>query len=594
MRDETIQQCIHSEKSMIKPCLRHGRRIFGEREDFEIKFFIKFYFKILSLLVFFFPMIDFSEWTQQSINQAIPNMRKACFTILSCLLAHFLLQPTVAAQDISPKREFRGAWIATVANIDFPSVQGLDRGRFSEEWLKTLDNLQEAGFNAVLAQVRPAGDAFYRSKISPWSKYLSGTQGKPIDEDFDPMQFMIQTAHARNMEFHAWLNPYRASMDTNTVTLSDTHPYKHRPEWFLNYAGKMYFNPARPEVRNYIAEVVMEIVLEYDVDAIHFDDYFYPYPAAGEVFPDSTDFRTYGFGHASIGDWRRHNVDLMIAQVSQVIRRMAPHVRFGISPFGVWRNVSKDPVLGSATRAGINTYDDLYADVRGWLEKGWIDYVAPQLYWHIGFQVADYEILLKWWSANSFDRHLYIGHAMYKVNNNPEEAWKRPGEIPKQIRMNRQTPGVQGSIYYNTNSVMKNPLGVTDSLRNQYYTLPALLPELPHLGVPVASAPSIGKPRLRNSAVTFDCNVRDMNPAASYLVVYRFEDRLPGDYNNPQNILQIIPLEDRNKVTVEDKRARTGQTYTYAVSVANRAHTESMLSNWRAVGVGPKRLKRLK
>ena len=521
-------------------------------------------------------------------------MRKACRILFACISAVCILLPSVFSQNIPPKREFRGAWVATVANIDFPPAQGLSKDRFAEEWIKTLDFLHDAGFNAVLAQVRPAGDAFYLSKISPWSKYLSGKQGQPIDEGFDPMQFMIEEAHKRNMEFHAWLNPYRASMDTMTVNLSDMHPYKHHPEWFLSYGGKMYFNPALPEVRNYITEIVMEIVMEYDVDAIHFDDYFYPYPAAGEIFPDSKDFTIYGYGFFSIDDWRRHNVDLMIAQVSQMIKLVAPHVKFGISPFGVWRNASRDPQLGSATRAGINAYDDLYADVRGWLEKGWIDYVAPQIYWNIGFTVADYQVLVKWWEQNSFERHLYIGQAAYKVNNNPEEAWKNPGEIPRQIRLNRQSPNVQGSIFYNTNSLQKNPLGVTDSLRNRYYTTPALLPQMSYLDVPVAAAPALGKPKLKNGAVTFDCTVKDKNPTASYLIVYRFEDRRPGDFNNPNNILQIIRLNGEFKVKIEDKNVTQGKIYTYLVSAANRAHTESLLSNWRTVEVGAKRLKKVK
>ena len=182
---------------------------------------------------------------------------------------------------------------------------------------------------------------------------------------------------------------------------------------------------------------------------------------------------------------------MLISQVSQMIKVSAPAVKFGISPFGVWRNASKDPQLGSATRAGINTYDDLYGDVRGWLEKGWIDYVAPQLYWNIGFAIADYEVLLKWWQGNCFNRNLYAGHAAYKINNSPEPAWKNPGEIPGQIRMNRSTPGVQGSIFYNTNSLIKNPLHVIDSLKNTYYTAPALLPEMPYLNIPSAAAPEL-------------------------------------------------------------------------------------------------------
>jgi uncharacterized lipoprotein YddW (UPF0748 family) len=516
-------------------------------------------------------------------------MKRTLRHLIAIVCPVALLAGNVFSQNLpSPKREFRGAWIATVANIDFPPTDKTSQEGFMNEWTKMLDMYRDAGFNAVLTQVRPAGDAFYRSKIAPWSKYLTGTQGVEPKFDFDPLVFMVQETHKRNMEFHAWLNPYRAATDTVTTKLAGTHPYKYFPKWFLRYGGRLYFNPAMPEVRNYITEVVMEIIMEYDVDGIHFDDYFYPYPSAGETFPDSEDFAKYGYGFYNIDDWRRNNVDLLIAQVSGMIKAFAPHVKFGISPFGVWRNKEKDPVLGSATRAGVNCYDDLYADVRGWLEKGWIDYVAPQLYWNIGFQVADYQVLVDWWRNNTFNRHLYIGHAAYKVNNNPEEAWKKPGEIPKQIRLNRNTLGVHGSIFYNTVSLRTNPLGVMDSLRIRYYAKPALLPEMAFKELPRPKAPTLGKPKYKNSVLLLPCSLSSGEAAASYLVVYRFEDRLPGDYNNPESILKLVRLNGYSTITIEDNTAVEGKTYCYVVSAVNRAHTESDLSDWRTIEVRSK------
>ncbi len=521
-------------------------------------------------------------------------MRNAFRVVLVCI-AIFTLNIQAEGQAISPKREFRGAWVATVANIDFPSSQGISKERFMSEWEETVDILHQSGFNAVLAQVRPTGDAFYRSKISPWSKYLSGKQGKPLDDAFDPLTFMVQEAHKRNLEFHAWLNPYRASMDTSTTTLSDMHPYKHHPEWFLQYGGKLYFNPALPTVRNYITEVVTEIVMDYDVDGIHFDDYFYPYPAAGELFPDAEDFTKYGFGFISIEDWRRHNVDLMISQVSATIKLNGPGVKFGVSPFGVWRNSSKDPNLGSPTRAGVNTYDDLFADVRSWLEKGWVDYVAPQLYWHIGFPVADYEVLINWWEKNAFGRNVYAGHAAYKIGVNQEPAWNSGAEIPKQIRLNRSIPGIDGSIFYNFSSLRKNPFGITDSLRNVYYKTEALLPELPYMKLPPSPTPLVCAPKLvRKNGLKFTCEIKDPEKTAKTLVIYRFEDRRPGDYNNPENILQITRLNGEAKVEVVDETAAKGKTYTYVASTMNAQHSESLLSKWRAVRVGKFRLKKLR
>jgi len=521
-------------------------------------------------------------------------MRNANRWLIVCLVTFTLIQNSFG-QTIAPKREFRGAWVATVANIDFPSSQGLSKEKFMSEWLETVDLLQGAGFNAVIAQVRPAGDAFYRSKISPWSKYLSGKQGMALAGDFDPLTFMIEEAHKRNLEFHAWLNPYRASMDTTTITLSEMHPYKHHTDWFLKYGGKLYFNPAIPEVRNYITEVVTEVVMDYNVDGIQFDDYYYPYPAAGELLPDAADFAKYGFGFVNIEDWRRHNVDMLISQISAMIKLAGPKVKFGISPFGVWRNASKDPLLGSSTRAGVTTYDDLFADVRGWLEKGWIDYVAPQIYWHIGFPVADYEVLAKWWVANSFGRNVYIGQAAYKIGTNQEPAWQGSKEIPKQIRLNRTIPGVEGSIIYNFSSLRKNPFAVTDSLRLGYFTTPALMPELPYMKLESAPAPKMEKPRLvKKGGLRLKFTIDDPAGAATKLIVYRFEDRRPGDYNNPENILAIQQLNGEKEITILDEKAVTGRSYTYAASLMNAQHSESLLSSWRAVEVKKRRLKKLR
>ena len=236
-------------------------------------------------------------------------MKIALHSILLCLVASLFYNESLTAQNTSPKREFRGVWFASVANIDFPSVPGLPESKFLKEWSESLDVFKEAGFNVVVAQMRPAGDALYNSKIAPRSKYLGG---KDAGGDFDPMTLMIAEAHQRNMEFHAWLNPYRASMDTLVENLPVDHPYRVHPGWFFRYGGKLYFNPALPEVRNYITEVVMEIVMEYDIDAIHFDDYFYPYPSGGEAIPDTADFKTYGYGFYSIEDWTRKKVDKLI------------------------------------------------------------------------------------------------------------------------------------------------------------------------------------------------------------------------------------------------------------------------------------------
>ncbi len=515
------------------------------------------------------------------------NPISTCFAALVL----FLFASTINhAQEIIPKREFRGAWVATVVNIDFPSKPSLGKNLVMEEWNTTLDFLKEAGMNAVFAQVRPAGDAFYDSKLAPWSKYLTGASGKAPAEVYDPMAVMIEEAHRRNLEFHAWLNPYRASMDTLVGNLHQKHPYHRHPEWFVQYGGKLYFNPAIPEVRNYITEIILEIVMEYDVDGIHFDDYFYPYPAAGELYPDSEDFAKYGYGYFNIDDWRRSNVNALVSQVSEMIKTVAPHVKFGISPFGVWRNVSADP-NGSRTQASIASYDNLYADVLLWLQKGWIDYVAPQLYWNIGFPVADYELLLDWWHTHSFGKHVYAGHAVYKVGVNPEPAWKNPRQIPLQVSMNRIFPNVYGSVFYNTNSLKKNLLGVTDSLRTHYFKYPAIWPEMNYLKLDAPPTPKLSKTKYKKGVLSLKCSVPE---TAHYLVVYRFENRKPGDYNNPANIYKIVRMEGTTQLTIEDDSLQKGKSYTYSVSAANRQHTESLLSEWRAVEIRNKRAKRIR
>lgn len=517
-------------------------------------------------------------------------MNNAITSRVFYLLTISILCGTLQAQEIKPKREFRGAWVATVANIDFPSVPGLSKDKLESEWLSTIDYLKDAGLNAVFAQIRPAGDAFYPSKIAPWSKYLTGKSGGAPREKYDPVAMMIESSHERNLEFHAWINPYRAAMDTLVNQFGEKHPYHQHPEWFIIYGGRMYFNPALPEVRNYLTEVVLEIIMKYDVDGIHFDDYFYPYPAAGELFPDSEDFAKYGYGYSSIDDWRRSNVNALVAQVSAMIKSAAPHVKFGISPFGVWRNNSVD-ANGSPTNASITAYDDLYADVLHWLQKDWIDYVVPQIYWHIGFSIADYELLVDWWQQHLYGKQLYIGHAAYKVGTNSDPSWQNANQIPRQVSLNRMIPNVQGSLYFNTNSLKKNLQGMTDSLKFHYYKSTAIWPEMAHLNLPKSNAPSLEKIKYKKGKLSMKVNADEH---AHYLIVYKFDDRRPGDYNNPENIFKIVKMNGRKSTHVTFDSPQKGKNYTFAVSAANRQHSESELSEWRAVNIGNRRAKKIK
>lgn len=304
-------------------------------------------------------------------------------------------------EAIYPKREFRAAWVATIENIDWPSKKTLSSFKQKEEFLQILDVHKKVGINAVFVQVRSASDAFYAKSTEPWSEWLSGTQGKAPDPYYDPMNFMIEEAHSRNLEFHAWLNLNRGT-HKNPKSITNDHITKKKPEWFVSYGGYKLYNFGIPEVREYIKDLVVNMVKTYDVDGIHFDDYFYPYAIAGETFNDAATFKKFGKGFDNIADWRRQNINLLIKDISDAISVEKKWVKFGISPFGVWRNASVDK-KGSPTEGGQTSYDNLYADTRKWAQFGWIDYIAPQVYFAFQHPKVPYLPLVNWWGEKSWE-----------------------------------------------------------------------------------------------------------------------------------------------------------------------------------------------
>ena len=411
---------------------------------------------------------------------------------------------------LSAKAEitFRGAWIATVANIDWPTPEAVgNTGMQQQEMLFLLDSLHAIGINAIIFQIRPTSDALYYSEYEPVSHWLTGKQGswegtwgkqmnqcenEKISKCLDPLEWTIEQAHARDMEVHVWLNPYRVNLNkTDTSILSADHVMRHHPEWFWEYAKQWYFDPGLDVTRDWICMIVQDIVSRYDIQAIHMDDYFYPYPVGGKPLPDTRTFNRYPRGFTDISEWRRNNVNMAIRDIRNTIRECKPDVQFGISPFGVWRNASVDST-GSATRAGITNYDDLYADIRLWIQNGWIDYVLPQLYWEIGKPVADYEILAHWWAneVRNTGCRLYIGMAPYKLEGSPAQStkttktnpWFIGNGIARQMRLNRTIPEITGECFYSTRPLLRNPRHVCDSIRSFYsadYTpdnTPILLP----------------------------------------------------------------------------------------------------------------------
>lgn len=440
------------------------------------------------------------------------------------------------------KYEFRGVWVATVENIDFPSSKNLSTQQQKEEFIKLLDMNKRNGMNAVVVQIRPVADAFYPSEYEPWSEYLTGQQGKPPVPYYDPLQFMITETHKRGMEFHAWMNPYRAEFRVGKSSISPNHITRLHPEWFITYGNTKYFDPGNKDAQEFVVNVVRDVVSRYDVDAIHFDDYFYPYHIAGKEFNDTASFKKYGNG-MSLADWRRSNVDSIILHLSQAIKEENEYCQFGISPFGVWRNKDKDPE-GSDTKAGVTNYDDLYADILLWLKNKWIDYVVPQLYWEVTQKVVGFKVLTDWWARHTYGRQLYIGQGIYRALESKSYAWKNKNELPDQIRFLRQYPQIEGSVYFSSSTFKSNPNGWSDTLRNNYYKYPAIPPPMYWIDslkpeAPVLSFDSSKAPFFTNSVDLYFLE-NTKNDLVNRFIIYQFDDSAKIDINDPKNIKEII------------------------------------------------------
>ena len=394
-----------------------------------------------------------------------------------------LLLFVVATVCANTVREFRGAWIQCV-NGQF---MGMSTADMQKTLTYQLDELQKDGANAIIFQVRPECDALYNSSIEPWSRFLTGEQGKAPSPYWDPLQWMIEQCHKRGMELHAWINPYRAKTKTTHV-LSPKHIAHKRRDLVFEYDGQYILNPAYDENRQYICHVVGDILRRYDVDGLHIDDYFYPYPAAGCTIPDENLYRRNPGGLSNIGDWRRYNVNLFMKEMHDTIRAVKPWVKFGVSPFGIYRNKKSDP-NGSDTR-GLQNYDDLYADVLLWINNGWVDYCVPQIYWQIGHPTADYKTLIQWWDRNASARPLYIGEDVertvkYKDDDNPNQH-----QMPAKYKLHDFANNVQGTVLWYAKAAVDNIGNYGKMLRNVYWRTPALQPLMPFI-----SKKQPGKPR---------------------------------------------------------------------------------------------------
>lgn len=373
-------------------------------------------------------------------------------------------------------REMRGVWIATVANRDWPSKQGLTADEQRAELIAHLDAAVESRLNTVVFQVRPTADALWPSPYEPWSQVLTGTQGE--DPGWDPLGTAVEEAHARGLQLHAWFNPYRIANHTDLGKLAASHPAREHEDWVVTYGGKLYYNPGLPEVREFVRKAMLDAVEKYEIDAVHFDDYFYPYPVAGQTFDDDEAYDRYGGDFSVRADWRRDNIDKLVTEMAAGIRKIRTGTEFGISPFGVWRNAGTDP-LGSDTRGGVQTYDDLYADTRKWVREGWIDYICPQLYWNIGFAAADYAKLVPWWSevARGSRTKLYVGEALYKAGDPAQPAaWQEPAELSRHLTLTKEHAEVCGHVYFAAKDVATDRIGAMARVVADHYGQPAIPP----------------------------------------------------------------------------------------------------------------------
>ena len=389
-------------------------------------------------------------------------MNKTLKTFIVAFLS--LLAATVSAQQ---KREFRGAWIQCVNG----HCQGITPEKMQQTLRYQLNELLKDGCNAIIFQVRPECDALYISSIEPWSRFLTGEQGLAPNRLWDPLQWMITECHKRGMELHAWINPYRARTK-GTTKVAANHMSAKKPEDFIKYEGQLYFNPSLQSNRDYICSIVRDIVNRYDVDGLHIDDYFYPYPTAGKEFADDKWFKS--SGAKDKGTWRRENVNTLIYQLHRTVREAKPWVKFGVSPFGIYRNEGSWE-FGSKTN-GLQCYDDLYADVLYWIEQGWVDYCIPQVYWEIGHKAADYDTLVKWWAKYASNRPLYIGQDVQRTVKAKDAGSATGNQQAEKYRMQRAQANVQGSCFWDAASAANNADGYRDYLASGMFRYPALMP----------------------------------------------------------------------------------------------------------------------
>lgn len=472
----------------------------------------------------------------------------------------------VSASARNPKREFRGAWLHVIGQSQWQDKSTEQAKAYIRD---QFDRLCDAGCNAVIFQVRPTADAVYKSDLEPWSAWLTGKRGKAPSPMWDPMEYAIEEAHKRGMEFHAWLNPYRVTSTAKEVLPADHMSNKYK-ERFFRYNGQILFDPAYQENRDFICKVISDILDRYDVDGIHIDDYFYPYPAKGKAIPDDKSYAKFG-ENANRGDWRRHNVDLLIEQMHRTIKEKKPWVRFGVSPFGIWRNKKSDP-RGSNSN-GLQNYDDLYADVLLWAKKGWIDYLAPQLYWNLDTKAAPSRHLARWWNDNVEGADIYIGQEVKRTMDVADPGNKDKNELDTKVRLSRNLPNVKGNIWWHGYWVTDNYKGVADSLAMKYQSTIALPPvygdtkKKPKTVSDLKIEKEGNKYFLSWDAPSKGRGQKESETDVVKFVVYEF---FPGEEQDTEDSQTIVALTPYTRVLIDGEEGAT-----FAVTTLDRMNRES-------------------
>lgn len=478
---------------------------------------------------------------------------------------------TLTAFGQNPKREFRGAWLHVIGQTQWLNKTTDQQKKYIEQQIQLL---QDAGCNAVIFQVRPCADALYISELEPWSQYLTGKRGKAPSPLYDPMEFAIEEAHKRGMEFHAWLNPYRVTSNAKDILPAD-HISNKEPHRFMKYNGQVLFNPAYQENRDFICEVIRDIVARYDVDAIHLDDYFYPYPNPKiPLNADAESYKQFGNG-MNLGDWRRQNVDLLIEQIYTTIKNEKEWVRFGISPFGIWRNKKSDP-RGSDTN-GLQNYDSLYADILLWAKNGWIDYLAPQLYWSLDKEVASSRHLAKWWNDNSYGVDIYIGQNAQGTMDTPDPRNKDKNELDSKIKISRQYKDVKGNIWFHGYWVTGNYKGIADSLSLKHYSTISLPPAYGDKNVKPAKVKNLRLVRDKGQIyLKWDKPAPNGRMKATDPVKYMVYQFFPDEDIDTEDAEAIIAMTPYSTVLVEDaSEGPTAEGSTFIVTAIDRMNRES-------------------